>query len=231
MTGFVPRDIVSADSCLRRAKRNSVVTGEKMNRQSIITLLAIVHVFAAFGCFAGDDKAVTSRALVVVDKSVYPEIEARLTKYIDHIRREFGVELKVLVDDYYDMQPPDIRARLKHEYQNSPVPVVGAIMVGPIPHAIRSSLGAAEETTKYEMLMDEADEKGDRRLAWECWRKLPLLTPAPLYYEDFDAEWIDEDGDGVFEKIETDPENNPTEIWTAWWVPPSEDRRMQAKLL
>ncbi len=165
-----------------------------------------------------------TRALVVVDSSVYPQIRKRLEKYIDHIRWEFQVELKVLSDNFYDMKPPEIRAKLRSEYENSSLPLVGAIMVGPIPHAIKSSLGAVETTQKQLKLVKQAQARGDKREAWKQWVKMPYLTPAPLYYEDFDASWIDEDGDGVFERMETDAETNPTEIWTAWWVPPTNNR-------
>jgi len=58
-----------------------------------------------------------------------------------------------------------------------------------------------------------------------------ILIPAPLYYEDFDAEWIDADKDGAFEEVRTDRVNNPTEIWTTWWVPPSNDRDEQAQMV
>jgi len=46
-----------------------------------------------------------------------------------------------------------------------------------------------------------------------------MVNIAPLYYEDFEMEWKDTDSDGLFEEKVINP-NNPTEIWTAWWVPP-----------
>jgi hypothetical protein len=58
-----------------------------------------------------------------------------------------------------------------------------------------------------------------------------MLIPCPLYYEDFDAEWVDNNGDGYFEEIVTDRACNPTEIWTAWWVPPSMDAIEQGRHL
>ncbi len=58
-----------------------------------------------------------------------------------------------------------------------------------------------------------------------------LITPAPLYYEDFDATWTDADRDGDFEGFATDRLANATEIWTAWWVPPSNDPAEQAVML
>ena len=58
-----------------------------------------------------------------------------------------------------------------------------------------------------------------------------IAVPAPLYYEDFDAEWSDADGDGVFEEVDTDRAGNPTEIWTSWWLPPAEDPEAQVAQL
>ena len=172
-----------------------------------------------------------ARALVVVDETVYPQIKEGLDKYIDDIRWEFDIELKVLVDEFYSMTPPQIRAILKKEYESSEIPVVGAIMVGPIPHALRSRIGAMQETIDLQKALDEAKARGDNDAAWQVYRKMPDLCPAPMYYEDFDAVWIDEDGDNVFENIETNAENNATEIWTAWWVPPRNDAGEQVKML
>ncbi len=135
-----------------------------------------------------------ARVLLIVDSSVYPEIESGLENYAQHIRREFNIVCMPRPDRYYGMQPPQIRAILKEEYDkgNAP-PLVGAIFVGPIPHACRTH---------------------DPR---------EILIPCPLYYEDFDAEWVDADGDGYFEKVRTDRKTNATEIWTAWWIPPAND--------
>lgn len=58
-----------------------------------------------------------------------------------------------------------------------------------------------------------------------------LIVPTPLYYEDFDAEWIDADNDGDFEQFDTDRTTNATEIWTAWWIPPSTEPVTQAAML
>ncbi len=147
-----------------------------------------------------------ARALIIVDESVYPQIKSGLAKYIEHVLRDFRVVCTPLVDDYYDMKPAEIRAILKKAYDESrsakyPVPVVGAIMVGPIPHALRTH---------------------DPEV---------ILIPSPLYYEDFEAEWIDENGDGFFEEIKTDRKSNPTEIWTAWWVPPAMEHEKQVEHL
>lgn len=141
-----------------------------------------------------------ARALLIVDNSVYPEIEGRLQKYAFHVLKMHNILCTPRPDDYYQMQPPTIRAILKKEYQDRQVPLVGAIMVGPIPHALR----------------------GDPK---------EILIPATLFYEDFDAEWVDKDNDGVYERIIQDRKANPTEIWTAWWLPPANDRPTQLKLL
>jgi hypothetical protein len=58
-----------------------------------------------------------------------------------------------------------------------------------------------------------------------------IITPVPLYYEDFDAQWIDDDGDGYYDRVITDRTTNATEIWTAWWVPPANEPAEQIKLL
>jgi hypothetical protein len=57
-----------------------------------------------------------------------------------------------------------------------------------------------------------------------------ITIPTPMFYEDFNAKWEDPDGDGVFQTT-YDRVNNPTEIWTAWWVPPANDGPTQVKLL
>jgi hypothetical protein len=198
--------------------------------KQLITIICIATMGASL-CNAQDDSPPRTRALVVVDSSVHPHISQRLETYVRHIRREFDTELKVLVDNFYGMKPPAIRRILKTEYDRSPVPLIGAIMVGPIPHALRSGLGAVELTQTHEQLFEAAKARGDGRAAWRHWVKMPMLCPAPLYYEDFDAIWIDEDDDGVFERFETDAENNPTEIWTAWWVPPANDPESQIMML
>jgi len=143
----------------------------------------------------------SDRVLVVVDDSVYPEIGTALDNYFNSVKSVLPqVEFQVLIDGFYEMKPSEIRASLKKEYELSSGTMVGAIMVGPIPHALR----------------------GDPET---------ILITSPLYYEEYDAEWIDENNDGVFDKIITDRINNETEIWTAWWVPPSNDRAEQAKML
>jgi len=43
--------------------------------------------------------------------------------------------------------------------------------------------------------------------------------------------WTDADGDGVFDGLKSDQSKNATEIWTAWWVPPSNDPEEQVRLL
>jgi len=143
-----------------------------------------------------------ARVLLVVDSTVYPEIKSGLETYAQHIRREFNIACQPRPDGYYGMQPPQIRAILKKEYDAKDAPpLVGAILVGPIPHACRTH---------------------DPR---------EILIPAPLYYEDFDAEWIDADGDGYFENVKTERRTNATEIWTAWWIPPASDGPTQVALL
>jgi hypothetical protein len=144
-----------------------------------------------------------ARALLLVDTSAYEALKPGLERYAAHVLQEFGVQCVARPDEYYAMKPPAIRAQLKAEYaRRDQPPLVGAIMVGPIPYALR----------------------GDPH---------EIVFPAPLYYEDFDAEWNDRNGDGVYEsdEITTDREHNPTEIWTAWWIPPALDRPTQITLV
>lgn len=142
----------------------------------------------------------TSRVLIVVDESVYPEIEEGLETYMDHVRGMLPVEFKVLSDGFYAMSPADIRARLARECRGAAPPVVGAIMVGPIPHAVRGN-------------------------------PTEILTPVPIYYEDFEAQWRDTDNDGYFNEVDNDRTTNATEIWTAWWTPPANEHKHQIKLI
>ncbi len=142
----------------------------------------------------------SDRVLVLVDSSVRRPLEPGLERYFADVRGRFDVEFRVVSDGFYRMKPEEIRARLRREYGPPDGPLVGAILVGPIPAALKGG------------------PQGP-------------VYPAPLYYEDFDAEWIDADGDGVFEEIRTDRSTNPTEIWTAWWVPPSNDPAGQVRLL
>jgi hypothetical protein len=58
-----------------------------------------------------------------------------------------------------------------------------------------------------------------------------LVTCLPYYYEDFDAKWFDDNADGVEDRCEQDRATNAAEIWTAWWVPPTDDRAEQTKML
>ncbi len=146
-----------------------------------------------------------ARALVLVDNSAYPELKAGLERYAAHVLDDLNIAVVPRPDDYYRMQPPAIREILRKEYQAGQPPLVGAIMAGPIPHALRSS---------------DPNE---------------ILIPCVLFYEDFDAVYEDCNGDGAFSdaEITNDRANNPTEIWTAWWVPPcpADDRTGQVKLL
>lgn len=173
-----------------------------LHRPTILLSLCWTVSFACGTAFSAPPKA---RAVMLVDNSVYPTIQTGLQTYAAHVLREHNIRCEPRPDDYYHMQPPAIRAILKEEYRQPATagrpPLVGAIMVGPIPHACRTH---------------DPNE---------------ILIPSPLYYEDFEAEWVDENGDGYFEKVVTDRVNNPTEIWTAWWVPPSMDPAEQTEHL
>ncbi len=144
-----------------------------------------------------------ARALFIVDESVYPHIRTGLETYARHVKAMHDVACEARPDDYYNMQPAEIRAILEQEYKKSDPKLVGAIMVGPIPHACRSHDPSA------------------------------IMIPAPMYYEDFDAVYEDKDGNGAYsdDEITNDRETNPTEIWVSWWVPPSMDRKEQVELL
>jgi hypothetical protein len=169
----------------------------------LLVVLVGLTVSAAFApACAQPAPASRGRAVFVVDKSAYPEIKAGLDKYAGHVLAMHNIVCQPLPDDYYNMKPLAIRAILHEQYKTSQPPLVGAIMVGPIPHALR---GNPKE----------------------------ILIPAPLFYEDFDAQWEDKNGDGAYQddEIVNDRKANPTEIWTAWWVPPANDGPAQARLL
>jgi len=159
----------------------------------------VIFWLVATSVYAGQPAAEKTVA-IVVDSRVYPHIADRLQKYVGAIRADYGVGCSTLVDGFYDMKPEAIRARLRAEYEQCRPALVGAIMVGPIPHALR----------------------GDPKA---------VVYPTPLYYEDFDAEWVDRDNDGVFEEVRTDRRTNATEIWTTWWVPPVNDEDGQLHLI
>jgi len=163
---------------------------------SLVALLSLGVTFTAAADSATGPRA---RALLIVDKSVYPEIKDGLAKYAAHVLKVQNIACEARPDDYYNMKPPAIRALLQAEYKKSQPPLVGAIMVGPIPYPLA---GNPKEIT----------------------------IPAVMFYEDFDAKWDDPDGDGVYQ-VTYDRVNNPTEIWTAWWVPPANDAPTQVKLL
>lgn len=143
----------------------------------------------------------SGRVLFIVDKSVFPAVQAGLETYAAHIQQEFGVRCEARPDDYYNMTPPQIRKILHEEYDTSDPALLGAIMVGPIPHACRSH---------------DPNE---------------IMTPCPLFYEDFDAVYVDKNNDGAYsdEEITNDRVHNPTEIWVSWWVPPALDADTQIK--
>jgi hypothetical protein len=142
------------------------------------------------------------RVVFIVDKSVYPEIKDGLETYAAHIRREFNIVCTPLPDDYYKMKPPAIREILKKEYAQSKPPLVGAIMVGPIPHAL----------------------KGDPK---EILIPSPLFyEDFEAKYDDKNGDGVYQDAE-----ITSDRVHNPTEIWTTWWVPPTMKPEEQGKLL
>lgn len=160
-------------------------------------LLALLPIAATT---LADEPAPRARVLFIVDNSVYPTLKPGLERYGTHVLKLHGIQCAPRPGDYYAMQPAAIRAVLQAEFNTRQPPLVGAILVGPVPHALR----------------------GDPN---------EIVYPAPLYYEDFDAEWVDQDGDGVFEDLRQDRRANETEIWTAWWVPPATDAPSQLRLL
>jgi hypothetical protein len=128
--------------------------------------------------------------VILIEKNVKDRL-SRLTQYTNLIKSLYGMD--IIIDDsqvWSQTTPQAIRAHLKDFYQT--YNIEGAIMAGKIPCP----------TWKY------TNNYG-----------FSFYNIAPLYYEDFDMVWNDLDGDGCFEQKVIDP-NNPTEIWTAWWVPP-----------
>ena len=140
------------------------------------------------------------KVLVVIDETFVLDLAPGLQTYFEHVGGLFHVDFDVLAGPVLGMKPVELRARLAGAFRNEPDRVIGAIMVGPIPVALRGIPGT-------------------------------IVFPTPYFYEDFDARWTDADGDGIFEKVETDRTLNATEIWTAWWVPPANDAKGQIGLL
>jgi len=175
-----------------------------LSRKTQLFLLLAVGILLIFAgsVQAAPKKAKTELVLVLVDKSAYKELREGLGAYFADVKKLFNVKFKVMVKDYYnELKPPEIRRMLREEYSRNELPVVGAIMVGPIPIALKREANKA-------------------------------LYPKNLYYEDFDAKWTGPEGaKGIFTKVQTNPKTNATEIWTAWWVPPSNDRAEQVKML
>ena len=146
--------------------------------------------------------AATGRVLFLVDRAAFPELRSGLETYARHIRAEFRIDCIARPDDYLTMSPTAIRKLLHDEYRAGSPPLVGAILIGALPHALR----------------------GDPN---------ELVLPLTLFYEDFDAVYTDRNGDGVYQESEiaNDRLTNPTEIWTAWWIPPALEAASQIKLL
>lgn len=144
------------------------------------------------------------RAAMLVDNSVYPEIQEGLERYAAHVRRALDVLCFAMPDDWYAMQPAAIRARLKAQHEKDGPPLVGAILVGPIPHALK---GNPQEILIVQTLFYE-----DFDAVWN----------------DPDGDGIYRDADIVNDRL-----TNATEIWTAWWVPPcpADDTAGQVRLL
>lgn len=135
------------------------------------------------------------------DPDLYSAISGPLTTYIHQVEERFGVSFQVVPDDYYHAYTAPQIRTLLHNLYDSIPDLTGAILVGTIPYA----------TYRH----------GDGS-----------INPAPLFYEDFEADWIDAHPlDGHYELIVTDPYNNPTEIWTAWWIPPTNSVYTQASFL
>ncbi|MBN2055801.1 hypothetical protein JW905_12810 [bacterium] len=134
------------------------------------------------------------RVVVLVNNQspdIYGAIEGRLENFADLVWDRFNVEIEVLPDDYYNSFTAADVRTLLQAEYDEPDALTGAILAGTIPYA----------TYRH----------GDG-----------CINPAPLYFEDFEAQWVDANPvDGHFEDIITDAWNNPTEIWTAWWIPPN----------
>jgi hypothetical protein len=143
------------------------------------------------------------RAVVLVDSRIYPQLEAGLKRYAAHILEQHNIRVDMLPDDFHNMKNWVVRELLKQEYLRSSPKLVGAIIVGEIPYACRSH---------------------DPNV---------IMTPCPHFFEDFDAKYLDKDGNGVYSdaEIENNRVENPTEIWVSWWMPPATEEVQQIKHL
>ncbi len=148
--------------------------------------------------------APAGRALVLVDKSMYPELEAGLARYAEHVLKLHRIAVVPRPDAYMEMQPPAIREILRREYEQHDPPLVGAILVGPLPHALKGD--PKEILIPLTLFYEDFDAR----------------------YTDANGDGVYQDSE-----IRNDRVKNPTEIWTSWWVPPApaDDRAAQVKHL
>ncbi len=123
------------------------------------------------------------RVAVLVNSDLYPEIEDDLIVWVSDIRSD-GFEALLIEATFETVQ--DLRAALRWAWQ-SDKGLVGCILVGDFP------------VPWYAILDDDFE--------------IAAEFPCDLYYEDLDGEFIDSDGDEMFDDhVDGDGDTKP-EIW------------------
>jgi hypothetical protein len=178
-----------------------------MTRRTLALGIALLLCPVLFAQAAKDDKNAAQpkgRVAALVDNATYPEIKAGLDTYAGHIKKAFNIAVFAMPDDYYGMKPAAIREKLKAEYEKKTPPLVGAILVGPLPHALKGDPN--EIVTVQTLFYEDFDAK----------------------WEDKNNDGIYQDNE-----VTNDRKANATEIWTSWWVPPckKDDKAAQVRLL
>ncbi len=155
----------------------------------------LIFGIVSFIIFNGPAHAETVLFLVNNNEpDVYDQIADNLDVYVGHVDDRFNVDVQIIADDFYNSYTPSDVRQMLHDEYYYSGNDIGGAILA--------------GTIPYATYRHG---NGD-------------INPAPFYYEDFEAEWIDQSpADGHFEQVITDPWTNATEIWTAWWIPPAED--------
>ncbi len=116
---------------------------------------------------------------VIIDRSVYQQVEQEFETYRKDVERRFPVELVVSKErEWEDADPLEIRRELQRMHRENGI--VGAVLVGQIPYTF-----------------------------WERKVDSYFTGINTLYYQELDGEFIDRDSDGRFDEIEWGPNEGP----------------------
>ena len=129
---------------------------------------------------------------IIIDRTVYDEVKKEFDTYVRDVSLRFPVELVVLKDRNWESVSPD-EIRAELQRLYKEKGIVGAVLVGQIPYTF-----------------------------WERSVDSHFTGINTLYYQELDGEFIDEDSDGRYEKINWGPNPGP-ELWVFWMRPPQKD--------